>query len=137
MASLILEIVVQGLKLLYLIIDGILKYNAEEMARFQSRMQIVSDALKAAIDNKDESLNEEAYLSNLAWEQKQRYQTYKTQTLTILTAGGGIVELSAVVLMAMGLRVTKYKDKIIAILVKDLVIEEKSKEIAAFLTTNS
>lgn len=137
MGSLILEIVLQGLKLLYIIIDSIMKYNAEEMARFKDRMQIISNALKAAIENKDESLNEEAYLSNLVWEQKQRYNTYKTKSLTILTAGGGIVELSAVPDMAMNIRVLKYKDAIIKILIKELPIDEKSKQIAAFLTANS
>jgi len=136
MTSLILEIVIQGLKLLALIITSIIKYNAEEQARFEARIKVVSTALKAAIENKDESLNEEAYLANLAWEQKTRYQTYKTQTYNILTAGGGLSELSSVVTMAMGIRVTANKDKVIEILVKDLNIEEKSKLIASMLTSS-
>lgn len=134
MTTAILEIVVLGLKLIFMLISGIMKYNAEEQKRFEERIKTLSSALKAAIENKDESLNEETYLSNLEWEKKQRYQTYKTKFLEVLRIGGGIVELCNASNMAMGTKVMQRKEEVIGILLKDLAVEEKSKLFAKLIT---
>ena len=134
MASSILEIIVLVLKLAYMLVSGIMKYNAEEQARFEARLKTLSTALKSAVDNKEETLNEDAYLSNLAWEKKQRYTTYKAKFVEIVSSGGGISELSLVTSMAMGTKVTQKKDLVIEIMLKDVSIDEKSKQFAKLLT---
>ena len=130
MASSILELIVISLKLVYTIIHAIIKWNLEERLRFEERIKTVSMLLKEAVENKDESLNEDSYLSNLEWEMKQRYETYKEKSLEILRQGGGIVELENVSDMGMGLRIQDKKENIIQILLKNLDIVEKSKWIA-------
>lgn len=134
MASTILELIVISLKLVYSIVTSILKWNLEERNRFEERMKTISKLLKDAIDNKDESLNEVAYLSNLAWEKKERYNCYKQNTVDILKKAGGISDLLGVSTMGMGLRVQSKKDTIILILIKNLDIDEKSKWVAKELT---
>lgn len=134
MATSILEIIVLSLKLVYMLISGIMKYNAEEQARFDQRIKTLSAAMKAAIENKEESLNEDAYLSNLDWDQKQRYTQYKLKFLEILKVGGGLADLSVVPTMAMGARVILNKDGVLAILLKDISLDEKSKQFAKLLT---
>ena len=133
MATSILEIIVLVLKLAYMLVSGIMKYNAEEQARFDARLKTLSSALKSAVDNKEETLNEDAYLSNLAWEKKQRYTTYKAKFVEVVSSGGGISELSQVTAMAMGTKVTQKKDLVLAIMLKDVSIDEKSKQIAKLL----
>lgn len=134
MAAVILEIVVLALKLVFLLISGVMKYNAEEQRRFEERLKTLSQALKEAIENKEESLNEDAYLSNLEWEKKQRYTTYKAKFVEVLSAGGGIAELSSVAVMAMGSKVIQNKPAVLGILLKDLSVEDKSKFFAKLLT---
>lgn len=134
MATSILEIIVLVLKLAYMLVSGIMKYNAEEQARFDARLKTLSSALKSAVDNKEETLNEDAYLSNLAWEKKQRYTTYKAKFVEVVSSGGGISELSQVTAMAMGTKVTQKKDLVLAIMLKDVSIDEKSKQFAKLLT---
>jgi hypothetical protein len=133
MAASILEIVILGLKLIFMLLNGIMKYNAEEQKRFEDRLKTLSSALKAAVDNREESLNEEAYLSNLEWEKKQRYTAYKAKFLEVVKAGGGYVELSLASTMAMGTKVSQKKDAVIEILNKDMSVEDKSKLFAKLL----
>lgn len=133
MTTAILEIVVLGLKLIFMLINGIIKYNAEEQRRFEERLKTLSDALKRAIENKEESLNEEAYLSNLDWEKKQRYQVYKINFVNVIKDGGGLAELSAVTAMAMGTKVTLKKESVLEILIKDVSVDDKSKLFAKLL----
>jgi len=128
--STILELIVISLKLVYTMVGSIIKWKVEERDRFEKRMKTIATLLKEAVDNKDESLNEEDYLSNLEWEKKERYKTYKQQTLDTLALGGGINDLSAVTLMGMGLRVVNKKELIISILLKNLEIEEKAQWVA-------
>ncbi len=135
MTATILELVVTSLKLVYSIISSIIKWNLEERNRFEERIKNISKLLKEAIENKDESLNEEAYLSNLEWEKKERYNVYKQESLGVLTKGGGISDLESVVTMAMGLKVKEKREGVISILLKNLDIEEKSKWIAKELTS--
>jgi len=130
MSSAILELITTALKLVFTIVTQVMKWNAEERSRFEERMRTISSLLKEAVENKDESLNEEDYLSNLEWEKQQRYLAYKTQALTILNQGGGINELSVASTMGMGLAVVKNKDAVISVLLKNLDVEEKSKWIA-------
>jgi len=130
MASTILELIVISLKLVYTIVGSIIKWKVEERNRFEERMKTIANLLKEAVDNKDESLNEEDYLSNLEWEKQERYKTYKQNTIDVLTLGGGINDLIAITSMGMGLRVTNRKDSVVQILLKNLVLEEKAQWIA-------
>jgi len=130
MASTILELIVIALKLVYTIVGSIIKWKVEERDRFEERMKTIANLLKEAVDNKDESLNEEDYLSNLEWEKQERYKTYKQNTLVVLNLGGGINELMIIPSMGMGLRVTNKKEAVIQILLKNLGIEEKAQWVA-------
>lgn len=130
MASTVLELIVISLKLVYTIITSIINWNLEERNRFEERMKTVSNLLKEAISNKEESLNEASYLSNLEWEKKERYNSYKQSSISVLMVGGGLYDLSNVITMGMGLRVQQKKDIVVNILLKDTNIEEKSKWIA-------
>jgi len=130
MAATILELIVIALKLVYTIVGSIIKWKVEERNRFEERMRTISKLLKDAVENKDEALNEEDYLSNLEWEKQQRYQTYKRRSIEIISLGGGVNDLIAVTEMGMGLRITVKKEEVIEILLKNLGVEEKAQLIA-------
>lgn len=121
------------LQIAFYILKVYINWTSKERTIFDQRMKMVSNLLKEAIENREEALNEEAYLSNLEWESKQRFTTYKEQILDVLRKGGGIKDLEAIELLGMGLRVEKKEAEIIQILTKDLDIEEKSKRIAKVL----
>lgn len=121
------------LQIAFYILKVYINWTSKERTIFDQRMKIVANLLKEAIENREEALNEEAYLSNLEWESKQRFNSYKEQILDVLRKGGGIKDLEAIELLGMGLRVVKKEDEIIQILTKDLDIEEKSKRIAKVL----
>lgn len=130
MAGTILELVVVALKLVYTIVSSIIAWKLEERNRFEERMKTITKLLKEAVDNKEESLNEGDYLSNLEWEKQAKYKVYKQKSQDVLAVGGGINDLILVQNMGMGLRVTSKKEVIIQILLKNLEVEEKSKWIA-------
>jgi len=130
MASTILELIVIALKLVYTIVGSIIKWKVEERNRFEERMKTISKLLKDAVENKDESLNEDDYLSNLEWEKKERYKTYKLKSIEVLTLGGGINELEAITSMGMGVAVANKKIVIIELLQRNLSVEEKGQWIA-------
>ena len=130
MAGTILELVLISLKLVYAIIGSIIKWNVEERNRFEERMRTISNLLKEAVENKDESLNEADYLSNLEWEKKEKYKTYKMKSKEVLSFGYGITELEAVTDMGMGIRVANHKTVIIELLQRNLSVEEKAQWIA-------
>jgi len=134
MAGTILELIVVSLKLVYTIIGSVIKWKVEERNRFEKRMRTITQLLKEAVDNKEESLNEEDYLSNLEWEKKEKYKTYKNNSVEILRSGGGINELLKVTTMGMGLRVEQCKEEIISFLQKNLSLEDKAKWIAKTLS---
>jgi hypothetical protein len=129
-AGTILELVVVALKLVYTIVSSIIAWKLEERNRFEERMKTITKLLKEAVDNKEESLNEGDYLSNLEWEKQAKYKVYKQKSQDVLAVGGGINDLILVQNMGMGLRVTSKKEVIIQILLKNLEVEEKSKWIA-------
>lgn len=129
----ILEIVLILLKIVYQVMMLYIKWSVEERRRFEERIKIVKDVLEETIKNREEVLDENDYLSNLEWEQKERYSFYKTASLNILNAGGGITELKAVETMGMHLRVQASSDKIVAILVLDILVDEKAALIAKTL----
>lgn len=133
MATAILELIVISLKLVYSIVTSILAWNLEERNRFEERMRTVTQLLKNAVDNKEESLNEEDYLSNLEWEKKERYKTYKLKSLEVLTLGGGINELETVMSMGMGVAIANNKTAIIELLLRNISVEEKAQWIAKCL----
>lgn len=130
MAGTILELIVVALKLVYTIVSSVIAWKLEERNRFEERMRTITQLLKEAVDNKDESLNEATYLSNLEWEKQVKYKVYKQKSLDVINSGGGINDLIAIQDMGMGLRVTSKKEGIIQVLLKNLEVEEKSKWIA-------
>jgi len=130
MTGTVQELIVIVLKLVYTIVTSIISWNVEERNRFQERMKVISKLLKDAVDNKDESLNEEDYLSNLEWEKQERYKVYKQHSLAILNQGGGISDFYNISELGMGLRVKDKKEIIVTILLRNLNIEEKSQWIA-------
>jgi len=133
MATAILELIVVVLKISFSIFQSIMAWKEEERQRFEDRIRNLSTILKEAIVNKDEVLNEQDYLSNLEWEQQERYKTYKQACVEVLSAGGGINELNLRNIMGMNLRIAEKIKETIAILVRDLTIEDKSKLIAKLL----
>ena len=132
----ILELVIQILKLTFFIIQEWASWKIEEQDRFIKRMTNVSTLLKEAIQNRDESFNELAYLSNIAWDEKQRYTKYAETINTVLTNGGGIETLLTQNVMGMSLRVAAKKADVVSILIKDLPIDVRSKMIAQLLAKN-
>ena len=136
MTATILEIISSCLKLLYMIASSWMAWKEEERNRFIERMKTISGLLKEAVINKEETLNEDAYLSNLEWEKQERYKVYRDQSLRVILAGDGLSELLKVTISAMNLRVEKNKDLIIQILTKNLDSLEKSKLIAKALVDN-
>jgi len=130
MATTILELIVIALKLVYTIVGSIIKWKVEERNRFEERMKTISKLLKDAVENKDESLNEEDYISNLEWEKQVRYKTYKQKSIEVLSVGKGITELEAVTDMGMGLGISNNREAVVQILLKNLAVEEKAQWIA-------
>ncbi len=134
MATSIIELVVIVLKLLYSIVSSIMAWKEEERNRFEERMKTLTFLLKDAIVNKEESLNEKDFLSNLEWEKQERYKAYKQAAIEVLSVGGGINELKTKTVMGMHLRITDKLNDVVAILVKDITVEDKSKLIAKLLS---
>lgn len=133
MVTAILELVVIILKLFLHIMSMWLKWKMEERKRFEDRMKILTGLLKEAVENKDESMNEEAYLSNLEWEEQERYKKYKEVCLKVLSIGEGFDSLKQNKVLGMHLRLEQKKDETITILIKDISVEEKSKLISKLL----
>jgi len=129
----IIELAVIILKILYSIVKAIISWKEEERRRFEERIRTLSGILKEAIVNKEESLNEEDYLSNLAWENQQRYLAYKKAAERIISSGGGINELTQEEIMGMGQRVIEKRDEVVAVLIKDLYIIDRAKLIGKTL----
>jgi len=134
MLTSILNLLVMSLKIFFYFFQKYIAWTVEERERFETRMKNLTDLLSKAIENKDEVINEKDYLSNLEWEKQQRYKTYKTKTLFVLTSGGGINELNTIQDLGMNLRVEQKKAEVIAILIKNINTEDKSVAIAQLLT---
>jgi len=133
MATAILELIVIVLKLVLYIINVWLGWKMEERQRFEERMKNLTDLLKKAVENKEESINEEDFLSNLEWEVQERYKNYKDACFQSLSSGKGIEELKKQEILGMNLRIAQKEESVVEILVKDIKIEEKSKRIAKLL----
>jgi len=130
MAGTVLELVVVFLKLVFVVVSSLIKWKVEERNRFEERMKTISKLFKEAVINKDESLNEGDYLSNLEWEKQNRYKAYRQASYDILVKGGGIGDLSNSPVLGMGLRINAKKEDIIKILLKNLRLEEKAQWIS-------
>jgi hypothetical protein len=135
MATTVMQLVLQCFKLFFIILTAWMKWKEEERIQFEKRMTNMVKLLEQAVTNRDESFNEAAYLSNLDWEKKTRYTKYYELSKVVLGLGGGIMELSAQNVMAMGTKVNEHHEKVLEIILKEVSIDEKSKLIAALLTT--
>lgn len=133
MALAIIQLITEFLKLVFVVINSWVNWNAEERKRFEERIILVTDLLKKAVDNKADVISEKDFLSNLEWEAKARYTAYRDASLAILVKGGGIEELKVITTLGMGQRVIQKQEDIVLILVKDITIEGKAVLIAKAL----
>ncbi len=134
MVTSVLELILQCFKLFFIILTAWMKWKEEERILFEKRMRNMTELLKEAVTNRDESFDEAAYLSNLDWEKKTRYAKYYEAAKNVLSAGSGVNELQQQTVMAMGIKVTTAQKEVVAIILKEVSIDEKSKLIAALLT---
>ena len=127
------KILFELLKLASIIVGKCFKFNAEEFALFKERMEIATNLIRKAVSGEMDALSEQSYLSNLEWEQKQRYKIYKEQATKALSQGFGFVELTKVDVYGMGARTAERQEKIVKILAQPKSIEEKAQLIAQAL----
>ena len=135
MGTAIINLIIEVLKLVMFIVNAAIKFRKEEWDIYQNRINGVSEALKKANSNTAETMDEAAYTSNLEWEAKKRYDTYKLKALEVLKLGGGIVELSQQTIMGMGDRINLKRPAIILILQGSFAVDDKSTRIAKEVTT--
>lgn len=121
-------------KIVLYIMKAIIGYNADEYKLFQERISTVAELLKKAVTNQMDSLDEKSYLSNKEWEVAKRYEEYKKAIFALLSQGLGIIELSKVEIMGMGLRVEERKQSVIPVLSQPGTVIEKSMMIAKILS---
>ena len=134
MASAVISLILEFIKMFFFFIDLYMKWSAEERQRFEDRIKILTGLIKEAATNKKEVINEKSYLSNLEWEAQKRFAAYKKATLDILKLGGGINDLSAQTIMGMDERIILVKQPIVDALGQTWNIEEKSTMIAKLIT---
>lgn len=137
MATAVITLIIEVLKLVQLIISSWIAWSMEERKLFEERVKIMSNLLKDAAQNKKEAMNEASYLSNLDWEKRIRFQTYRDLTYSILVRGRGIDHLSMQTSMGMGSLVQTSQSEVVKILITDFAIDEKSKLIGKLLVEKS
>jgi len=128
------ELITVVLKIFFTFMKAYMAWNKEERERFEERMKNLSGVLKEAINDQSESMNEEAYLSNLEWEKKQRYEAYKKSLAPMLARGAGYESLISIKgNMGLSQRIIANEPKVVEILVKSVSVDEKCKLIASLL----
>ena len=111
----------------------IIKFKQEEYEIFVRRLETIKEVLNKIVENKLDVINEDDWLANLEWEQRRRYETYKTISESLLYKGMGIEEFKSQAMMAMGGRVKQLEIQIINILASTIDIEEKAIKISKIL----
>jgi hypothetical protein len=134
--KLILNLISSFLKIVFIFILKRFKGEMEERVRYHQKLENLKLILDKISNNHLESTNESDYISNLNWEQLERFNTYSSITLDILNSGGGITELKKVKKLGMHPRVLRKEVSIIEIIYSDISNEEKSKLIAQELVKN-
>lgn len=130
----VLELIIILLKIFLIFLNKWFSWKAEERDRFEERMKNMANLIKEAAEDKSESINEDDYLSNIDWETKQRYDSYKKEIQEVLKKGGGISELNLVKTLGLNKRLANKNLEAIEIIIKDTSIEDKSKLLAKLLT---
>jgi hypothetical protein len=135
--KLILDLIVVFAKLLLLFLTKIMKGKIEDKIRYHNKMQILLKLLNDMVNDRSEKINEEDFLSNLDWEKKQRYESYKNQINTLVNKEIPITisELLKINILGMNLRVVAREKEIINILLKDLSDSDKAILIAQDLSS--
>lgn len=135
--KLILELIVVFGKLILIFLSKAMKGKMEDQVRYHNKMKILLELLNDMANDKSEKINEEDFLSNLDWEKKQRYETYKNQINTIVNKGIPltITELLKITILGMNLRIAARENEIINILRKDLADSDKAILIAKDLSS--
>jgi hypothetical protein len=134
--KLILNLILSFLKLIFFFISKWMKGKMEEKIRYQERMNNLKDLMDKISKDNSEVTNESDYLSNLVWEEIERFNEYSRQLLTILNSGGGIEQMKNTKILGMHLRVARKENLILDIIKLAKSNEEKSKMIARELARN-
>ena len=133
MPLVILQIVLECLKLFGQIIISVAKYNAEEYAIYTQRLSTICDLLKKANTGAMDVMDEKSYLSNKTWDDQKRYGIYKSLAIAVFNAGGGMDALKAVTDSGMGIRVTDRESSILQILLQPVSTLDKAGMVAQCL----
>ena len=134
--KIILNLIFSFLKLILFFISKWAKGKMEERIRYQERMNTLKDLMDKISNDNSEATNEADYLSNLAWEEIQRFNQYNPILLDILNSGGGIDEMKNTKILGMNLRVARKENLILDIIKLNKSNDEKSKMIARELAKN-
>lgn len=135
-SKLIFDLIISFSKLIFILLSKWLKAKMEEKILYYERMKNFKDLMDKMITDNSESTNEADFLSNLKWEEKERYTEYKKQIFNILNSGKGFLELKIPNKLGMHLRIIRKEKKIIEILNQNISIEEKSKLISMEICKN-
>lgn len=122
----VLEIAGLILQIFLIIFKQWMSGSLEEKKKLEERLKNVATLLKRAAEDKSESINELDYISNLDWEKKLRFDSYKKEVLSILKSGGGLPELKLNTYMGLGERLLNKEEVISDILNSLRSIEDKS-----------
>lgn len=135
--KLILDLIVVFAKLLLIFLTKSMKGKMEDQVRYHNKMKILLELLNDMVNDKSEKINEEDFLSNLDWEKKQRYETYKSQINILVNKGIPltITELLKITVLGMNLRVATRELDLINIMRKDLSDSDKAILIAKDLSS--
>lgn len=135
-SKLIFDLILSFSKLIFVLLTKWLKAKMEEKIKYYQRMQNLKDLMDRMAKDNSEAINESDFLSNLKWEEIERYKEYKKQSLEVLNSSGGIEELKKVNKLGMHLRIQRKENSILDILSSDSTNEEKSKMIAMEISKN-
>lgn len=111
--TVVLSIILEILKLLSVFVNLKIKMTAAEYAMETLRFKTLADIMFKALNKVQDSLNENAYLSNRDWEFTDRFNQYKKISNEILLGGGGWVELSTYKPMGFGIKIVPVKNSVI------------------------
>lgn len=129
----ILEFIIQVLKIVVIIMRFIKNTKDDEKAKFKERLDMVKKLLEEITEGKKEVFDEDAYLSNVSWEEGERYKTYRNLIIITLERGGGWNEIRHTTMMGLGDRAEAKKAEIIKILGSNLYPEAKSIKISMLI----
>ena len=133
MVTAILNLTIITLKIVFLIFSRVIKFKQEEYEIFLERLQTIKKVLDKIVENQLEHINEQDWLSNIDWANRERYNAYKNISTSLIEHGYGIIEFRNQQLMAMGMRVKALEQKVVEVLASTMNKENKAITIAKIL----